>query len=328
MGPAFPSANPSRPPAANWHGGAVKGSGGGRVRWEDLPAPVQTFVADVLGSPVVSAVSQSGGFSPGSADRVTTAAGTRAFVKAVSPAQNPDSPPMHAREARIAAQLPASVPAPALLGHGEVDDWQVLVLELVDGRQPELPWSRADLALVVTALEELAAGPCPVEGLPTARQALTGQLPEAALDLLEGDTLVHLDLRADNVLLTRDRAVLVDWPHACVGPAWLDLLAVLFEVDRLGEEDLAEETLRTAALTRDVDPDVLTTVLAGFSEFFLGRAAEPAPPGLPTLREFQRVQGEALVWWVTRRRGAANSLTSGVRHAGTPAARPVVGRPR
>jgi hypothetical protein len=148
--------------------------------------------------------------------------------------------------------------------------------------------------------------PCPVPGLPTAREALTGELPGTALDLLDGDTLVHLDLRADNVLLTPAGAVLVDWPHACRGPAWLDLLLLLFEVDRLGEPGLAERTLATSPLVRGVDPDVVTTVLDGFSGFFLGRAAQPVPPGLPTLREFQRVQGEALTRWVERRRTTAH----------------------
>jgi hypothetical protein len=42
-----------------------------------------------------------------------------------------------------------------------------------------------------------------------------------------GATLLHGDLRADNLLLTPSRVVLVDWPHACVGaaeaadPPWL-----------------------------------------------------------------------------------------------------------
>ena len=282
-------------------------SGGNRRRWADLPAPVHDAVREVLGSPVVRAVSQSGGFSPGAAERVVAADGTRAFVKAVSTAQNPESPRLQEREARITAALPAGVPAPGFRGARWVGDWHVLVLDEVPGHQPDLPWRAGDLGPVVAALERLAAvgTPCPVPDLPTAREALAGELPEPALDLLHGDTLVHLDLRADNLLLTPAGAVLVDWPHACRGPAWLDLLTLLAEVDRLGEEGLAERVLTTSALTRDVDPDVLTTVLDGFRAFFLHRAAQPVPPGVPTLREFQRVQGEALARWVGRRRTGA-----------------------
>ncbi|GIJ21197.1 hypothetical protein Vlu01_18210 [Micromonospora lutea] len=55
----------------------------------------------IIGDRVVEAVSQSGGYSPGTADRVRTTSGRRAFVKAASPAQNPDTPAMHRAEARI-----------------------------------------------------------------------------------------------------------------------------------------------------------------------------------------------------------------------------------
>ena len=32
-----------------------------------------------------------------------------------------------------------------------------------------------------------------------------------------GTTLVHADIRADNLLLTDDGVMVVDWPHACRG---------------------------------------------------------------------------------------------------------------
>ena len=53
---------------------------GVRVLWADLPLRVQAAVEEILGSPVVQAVSQPGGFSPGCADRIVTADGRRAFV--------------------------------------------------------------------------------------------------------------------------------------------------------------------------------------------------------------------------------------------------------
>ena len=272
------------------------------MRWQDLPPQVRAGVAEVLGSAVVRAVSQPGGFSPGSADRVVTASGRRAFVKAVSPAQNEHSPALHRREAAVAAALPAAVPAPRLLGSVDDGDWIVLVLDEVDGRHPHLPWTAGDLGLVLDALTGLArsATPCPVAGLPGAADALAADLPAEVLPLLAGDTLAHSDLRADNLLVTASGAVLLDWPHACRGPAWLDTLLLLVEVDRFGGHDV-DRLLATAPTTRDVDPGVLTAVLAGFEHYFRTSAAAPPPPGLPTLREFQRVQGEALAAWVRRR---------------------------
>lgn len=308
----------------------VLGSGGSRVRWEALPPAVRRGVEDVLGSPVVRARSQPGGFSPGSADRVRTRDGRRAFVKAVGPRLNPDSPALHRAEARIAGWLPAELPVPTLLGAVEVDDWVAVVLEDVDGSVPALPWRAEDLDAALRALTDLAtrATPCPVPGLPATRTAVaadlagferfaadgTGgaelpalpdldrlrELASRGLAALDGDTLVHGDLRADNVLVTARGAVLVDWPWASRGPAWLDTVLLAVEVERFGGHDV-DGLLRTLPQTRDVDPDDVTGVLAGFAGYFLDTARRPPPPGLPTVREFQRVQGVALLDWVRAR---------------------------
>jgi hypothetical protein len=81
-------------------------------------------------------VSQPGGFSPGVAARLLLHGGGRAFVKAVGPDPNPDSPELHRAEARIAASLPAAAPAPRLLGCLDRDGWVVLVFEDIDGVPP------------------------------------------------------------------------------------------------------------------------------------------------------------------------------------------------
>lgn len=65
---------------------------------------------------MVQAVTQPGGFSPGVAARLLLTDGSRAFVKAVSPDQNGDTPTLHRREAVVAAALPSGVPVPKLLG--------------------------------------------------------------------------------------------------------------------------------------------------------------------------------------------------------------------
>ncbi|WP_089157354.1 phosphotransferase family protein [Micromonospora sp. NBS 11-29] len=304
-----------------------------RIRWRDLPAHVRTAVEDILGDRVVAAESQPGGYSPGTADRVRTARGGRAFVKAVSPAQNDRSPGMHRDEARIAAALPAAAPTPTLLGSHDDGDWITLVFADVEGRHPVTPWDAGELAAVLSTLETMAATltPAPAAATTTAAETLAANfdawrrlsadppadldpwarahLPElrAAADrgvaALTGDTLCHLDVRADNLLLGPDGTVtVVDWPWACRGPAWLDTLLTVINVQVYGGHD-PDALLATRPLTAHVDPADLTGVLAGFTGFFLDAARQPPPPGIPTVRAFQRLQGDALLPWLARRLG-------------------------
>ncbi|MEV0156132.1 aminoglycoside phosphotransferase family protein [Micromonospora sp. NPDC050686] len=302
-----------------------------RIGWTDLPGHVRDAVEAILGDRVVAAESQRGGFSPGTADRVRTARGGRAFVKAVSPAQNDHSPTMHRAEARIAAALPPTAPTPRLLGSHDDGHWIALVFADVEGRHPVTPWDAGELAAVLSTLEAMAAAltPAPAGMTGTAAQALApdfagwrriaadppadldpwarARLPElcAAADrglaALAGETLCHLDVRADNLLLTPDGTVtVVDWPWACRGPAWLDTLLTVVNVQVYGGHD-PDALLAARRLTAAVDPADLTGALAGFTGFFLDGARQPPPPGIPTVRAFQRLQGDALLPWLARR---------------------------
>ncbi|WP_406448464.1 aminoglycoside phosphotransferase family protein [Streptomyces sp. NBC_00876] len=303
---------------------------GVRHHWAGLPATVRTAVQDILGAPVVEARSQSGGFSPGVAARVRLANGRRAFVKAVSAETNPGSPDLHRAEARNTAALPAHAPVPRLLGSYDDGTCVALVLEDIDGHQPRVPWDPAELDRVLAAVGELTRllTPAPIEAPPVAKREAsmftgwrtlhaagdTGRLdPWAARHLgalaeLEsgwvepatGDSLVHGDLRADNILLTEDRVVFVDWPHAMRAAPWFDLLAMLPCVAAQGGPD--PETLFTAHPPgRDADPAGVTAVLAALAGYFVAHSLRPAPPGLPTVRAFQAAQGAAALDWLRRR---------------------------
>jgi len=118
---------------------------------------------------------------------------------------------------------------------------------------------------------------------------------------LDGQTLVHADLRADNLLRRGDGSVvLVDWPHACRGPAWLDRLLLCVNLLLYGDVDVDPLISKLSADT-DVDEDLLVDVLAGYAGYFVDRARLPPPPALPTVRRFQQEQADALLPWVQRR---------------------------
>lgn len=311
-------------------------AGGVRLPWTAVPAHLRLAVETHLGDRVTEAVTQPGGFSPGVAARLRLAGGGRAFVKAVGPEPNPDSPGIHRAEARVAAALPSGVPAPRLLASFDEDGWVVLLFEDVEGRQPVQPWVPAELDLVLGAVARLADSltPAPV-AVPSAAERLReefrgwrtlaaepggltrevfGDWVPRHLDRLaeleagweraaEGDTLAHADLRADNLLLTADGGVVVvDWPWACLSTRWFDLLGMLPSVTMQGGPPPAGVFDRHPVAAK-ADADAVTAVLAAVTGYFLHRGSLPAPPGLPTLRAFQLAQGRVALAWLRQRTG-------------------------
>jgi aminoglycoside phosphotransferase (APT) family kinase protein len=300
-----------------------------------MPAALRQAVEAGLGSRVVEAVTQPGGFSPGVAARLVLADGRRAFVKAVGPQPNPESPDLHRAEARVAAALPAAAPAPRLLACYDQDGWVALLFEDIDGVMPRQPWRPDELRRVLAMLTELAdvLTPAPIDappladqlgeefrgwrGLAAARDADQDRLawldPWARRHLdrlveleagwpaaVAGTTLLHADLRADNLLLTPTRVVVVDWPWAATGAAWVDLLFMLPSVGMQGGPD-PEAVFADHPVARDADAGAVLSVLAALTGYFLSRARRPAPPGLPTLRAFQAAQGAVALAWLRRR---------------------------
>jgi aminoglycoside phosphotransferase (APT) family kinase protein len=284
-------------PPANIAG--MVAASGVRIGWADLPGHIQ--------------------------ERVVTESGRRAFVKAITPAINADSAAMARREARIARLLPEHAPVPRLIGTFDTEDWVVLILEDVAGAHPRTPWSEDEIGAAAAALAELAQAltPAPDFDLPRVTDYLADDFacwdkiaaaPPADLDpwavahlgalraasahgfasLAAGETLAHCDIRADNLLVRADgRILIVDWPWAAIGPAWLDTVQLAINVIVHGGDP--------GRLLADVDPDAATGVVAGFTGYFHHRSRMPPPPGLPTVRAFQRFQGDALIPWLRTR---------------------------
>lgn len=300
---------------------------GHRLRWADVPAAVQKSIEAELGSAVVAAEGQRGGYGPGLAARCRLADGRGVFVKAVSPEQNPDSPVMMRREGVTAGTLDADIPAPRLLHVVDDGTWVALVFEEVDGRHPTQPWVGDDLRQVLRASVALGAGPAPPH-LPTVVEqfgsmlrgwrtlsdeggggvsdewcrrnldrlvAIEARWEEAAV----GDQLIHGDVRSDNVFLVDGPpgVVFVDWASTCVGVEWFDVvnLAPSVELEGGGTPD---ETLALAGLA--IDRDALVPMVAAMAGYFVERGRLADPPGLPTVRAFQRAQGEVTIAWLRR----------------------------
>ena len=310
---------------------------GVRLDWFAIPAEVRRAVEQQVGSTVATAISQPTGFSPGVAARLRLADGRQLFVKAAGPVPNPGTPTSHRREVRIVSALPVNAPVPRLLGSYEEDGWVVLLFEEVAGSHPAQPWRLAELDRVLYALDELGAvltpSPllpplvdtaseefatricgwqqlCAEEPSPLARLDAWSQRHLAALAELEslapaavaGETLLHFDIRADNLLLTDERVWFVDWPLACVGAAWVDLAFFAPSVAMQGGPS-PEEFLMRAAAGRAADADAITAGVVAMAGFFTHRSRQPAPPGLPTLRAFQAAQGVVARQWVAQRMG-------------------------
>ncbi len=303
---------------------------GVRISWLDLPERVRWWAESVIGGgPVVEHHSQSGGFSPGTADRVRTASGRRAFVKAVSPAQNEHTPGLHRREVAVVAELPPSPLISQMLGHYDDGDWVALVFADVVGRTPALPWVSIEIEAAMAALARLAMDltPSPSPRLPLlveeiqqpfggwARLAehrpdhldpwvedhldqLVG-LAAASRAALAGDTVVHTDIRADNLLISPDGSVtVVDWPWGTTGAAWFDRLCLIVNVNLYGGHDADRLVADHLGSVQSVD---ITAALAGLCGFFTDAARRPAMPGLPTVRAFQAAQAASTLAWLRRR---------------------------
>jgi hypothetical protein len=210
---------------------------------------------------------------------------------------------------------------PELLGFDDGDPPLIVIEDLSGARWPP-PWNGAAIAAVRETLAAVAATPPPswVPPITGERDWLLGgwadveKEPEPFLGLglgsrtwledalpalraaaerapIEGDALLHLDVRSDNLCLTARGAVLVDWNLVHTGNPALDVAAWLPSLNLEGGP-VPEEVLPGAGH--------FAAALAGY---FLSRAGLAPPPTAPRVREIQRAQGEVALAWADRELG-------------------------
>ena len=316
---------------------------GVRAPYVSMPEVVRGWVDDTLGSPVVEAVDQVGGMSPGCATRLRCADGTRAFVKAVGTDLNPDTPTLFRREITALTVLGSDPLWAGLLASYDDGDRVALLLEDVEGTHPDLA-DDATMEQLLVATDELGAvlrsrvdiadvrhlvgGVMRAHGL-TDQQATfrlwlsafdeLGALPDAPVPAWvradaagwrermaelanePSETLVHWDIRVDNLLQRpTGEIVFLDWGAAGVGRAWLDpLLARLERVD----QPWFDRSLAASPPLAAIGDDAVTTWLVGIGTNLAVRAVTAVDVNLPTLAAFRRTESARFLGAAARRLG-------------------------
>jgi hypothetical protein len=191
---------------------------------------------------------------------------------------------------------------PGYVGFYDDGEHPVLALEDLSDAEWPPPWTRERVRAVLRCLEDVAATP-PPEGLPLAaddhlglrdgwaeierdpepflrlglcsERWLTGALP-ALLGAtrsapLEGDALLHFDVRSDNVCFRQGAAVLVDWNWTSVGNRWIDVAAWLPSLHAEG-----------GPRPEDVAPAVPPELAAVVASYLCAHAGRPPIPTAPT----------------------------------------------
>jgi hypothetical protein len=291
-----------------------------RLDWAHLPPHIRAAVEARCGSPVVEAESRPSGFTPGFASVLACADGSRHFVKAASTVAQRMFADAYREEARKLRLLPSEVPAPRLRWLHDADDWVVLGFEYVDGRPPQRPWiaeelaAASDMALSVakvltpaprgieSAAEAFGTWPALWERLDLPHAAECRDLAGSFEAVFEGDTLVHCDIRDDNLLVRPDGSVVMcDWNWPVVGAAWLDSLILL--IGPRGDGLDVEAHIADHPLLSAVDPESIDIALALLLGYFTTSAALPVPPTSPYLRRVQAWQRDVIEDWLAERRG-------------------------
>jgi hypothetical protein len=123
---------------------------------------------------------------------------------------------------------------------------------------------------------------------------------------LYGDTLSHIDLRADNIMLTAERVWFVDWAHAQNAAPWVDVAILLGDVisSRADRSDGGDIDVRSVISQHPQLGAVPYPMVWGLQVVMAGAlhamSRQSTPSGLPTIRSWQGRTAETLLGWCER----------------------------
>lgn len=257
-----------------------------RAQWDDLPGEAKAEVERRFGD-VLTATSADAQLTVGVAARLHTTTGD-VFLKGA-----PEGSPSighYEREQHVGSLLPASVPAPRMLWGGHAAGWLLLAFEAVDGRHADLSPGSRDVpgALDAVALLGDTLTPCPWPDAPPVTDKLNGMTAVARKsgadlddwdgDDAAGDTLLHADLHAENLLVTGGRVHVIDWSLACRGAAWVDVALLVGRLIAAGHTPGQAEQMAGKVPAWHQAPGHLLDRLAMMRAAFAGWMAVNGPP--------------------------------------------------
>lgn len=289
-----------------------------------MPLELRASLGRTLHVDVTASTTSNSGFSVGFAG-VIGVGRDRVFVKAADAAQHPHSAALHRREATVISMLPEGH-APTLLAALDDHDWVLLATDFIDGTSPGEPWNSDDLDAVLAELHALGGATAPnslkdggdelastFKGWSAIRDLGYGltEVPSEireGIDLLcemegqatrsaaEGGSIVHCDVRGDNVVVDRTgRARLVDWAHAIKGAPWVDVVLFAPSVEGDGGPTITETFQRYFGGPL---PQEVVVLAAGWAGLLHYRSLLPEPSGLVGLRRFQARQAIPAMRWL------------------------------
>ncbi|MFI0717790.1 protein kinase [Streptomyces sp. NPDC021224] len=132
--------------------------------------------------------------------------------------------------------------APALRWSAEDDAWCVLGFEAVQGRPSDIEPGSADLGLIADLVSTAGTLELPdvARHWPETRwDAYVADAGDAAW--FRGDTLLHTDVNANNVLIGEQRTWLVDWAWPTRGAGFIDPACFVLQLVAAGHDPAAAE---------------------------------------------------------------------------------------
>ena len=188
-----------------------------RIAWNDLPEPLKQAIEARTG-PIARVHMTSSGQNSPLAAAIETSDG-KVFVKGMPSGQAITQ----TREAAV-APLVKDI-SPALLWHIDEAGWNVLGYEYAPGRHADFSPGSADLDRLIELMDALNSIKAPDDPGPFKKAEHRWRSfvddPESA-SVFAGPVLTHTDWAPDNVLVSPNRAWLIDWAWPTLGAAWTD----------------------------------------------------------------------------------------------------------